>query len=378
MIKIFYVIDSFDMGGAQRQLLEVMRGLNPRRYQAVVCPLWPLMALEADYQQTGWPIIRVHKRSQLDVSVIWRLAREMRAFRPHLVHTWLFTGNLWGRLAAALARVPGVIASERTVVPKEKSRQDGSFFNCILAGVSDIITANSQEGLREIQFVSGITAPALKVIYNGVDLEHFNNRRVQSTTSELRKSLGIESDSLILGNIGRLTEQKGQDVLLQAARLLVHGGKNLKVVIVGGGPRRQELDNLAEKLGLHGSVLFLGPRSDIPQLLSLFDIFVLPSRWEGFPNVVLEAMAMAKAVVATDVAGVSELVEHEVTGLLVKSGDPHHLAQAIRRLMDAPALAAQMGVAGRQRVERHFSVEGMVAETTNLYDDLLRQKGIRP
>lgn len=378
MIKIFYVIDSFDMGGAQRQLLEVMRRLDPRRYQAVVCPLWPLMALEADYQQTSWPIIRVHKRTQLDVSVVWRLARAMRAFRPHIAHTWLFTGNLWGRMAAALARVPGVIASERTVVPKGRSRPDESFVNGILAGVTDIVTANSQEGLRKLKFISGITPPARKVIYNGVDLQHFNSRRVQSTTSELKKSLGIAPDSLILGNIGRLTEQKGQDVLLQATRLLVHSGKNLQVVIVGGGPRRQDLDNLAENLGLRGSVLFLGPRSDIPQLLSLFDIFVLPSRWEGFPNVVLEAMAMAKPVVATDVAGVSELVEHGVTGLLVEAEKPEALAQDLLRLMDNPGLAAQMGAAGRQRVERQFSVERMVAKTTALYDDLLRQKGIRP
>jgi glycosyltransferase involved in cell wall biosynthesis len=108
------------------------------------------------------------------------------------------------------------------------------------------------------------------------------------------------------------------------------------------------------------------------------DIFVLPSCREGLPNVILEAMAMARPVVATDVGGVSELVEHEVTGFLVEAGHPQPLAQALLRLMDNPGLAAQMGAAGRQLVERQFSLERMVAGTTALYDDLLRQTEIRP
>lgn len=378
MVRVFYVIDSFDIGGAQRQLLELMRRLDRRRYQAVVCPLWPLMALEADYQQTGWPIIRTHKKAHLDISVIWRLAREMRAFRPHIVHTWLFTGNFWGRLAAALARMPVVISGERVVAPKGIVPPYAALVNYLAACLADVITFNSQNGQREAKLPGGIKRPSLKVIYNGVDLQRFDIAQVQSAATVLKKSLGIEIDALILGNIGRLTDQKGQDILLQAAHQLIQRGNNLKVILVGAGPTRHELEALAAELGLRDAVLFLGPRSDIPELLSLFDIFVLSSHWEGFPNVILEAMAMGKPVVATDVAGVSEMVEHGVTGLLVKAGDPHLLAQAILRLMDNPGLAAQMGRAGRQRVERDFSVERMVAETTALYDDLLRQKGIRP
>jgi glycosyltransferase involved in cell wall biosynthesis len=377
MIRIFYVIDSFDIGGAQRQLLELMRRLDRRRYQAVVCPLWPLMALEADYQQTGWPIIRTHKKAHLDISVAWRLAREMRAFRPHIVHTFLFTGNLWGRLAAALARPQAVISTQMSVMPKAKRLPYAALVNQVLAGITDVVTFDSRRGQREYGLAGIMSQPLLKVIHNGADLQMFEPSGFQAAISDFRRSLGIEENLFILGNIARLTEQKGQEVLLQAVSLLGRNGRNLKVVLVGGGPRRGELESLADRLGISDHVLFLGPRHDLPELLSLFDIFVLSSLWESLPVIILEAMAMGKPVVATDVAGVSEVVEHGVTGLLVEAGNPQLLAQAILKLMDNPELAAQMGLAGRQRVERDFSVERMVAETTALYDDLLRQKGIR-
>jgi glycosyltransferase involved in cell wall biosynthesis len=377
MVRIFYVIDSFDIGGAQRQLLELMRRLDRRRYQAVVCPLWPLMALEADYQKTGWPIIRTHKRAHLDISVAWRLAREMRAFRPHIVHTFLFTGNLWGRLASALAKPPAVISTMMSVMPQAKRQPYMALVNQVLAGVTDVLTFDSRRGQREYG-LSGIRRqPSLMVIHNGADLQRFEASRFQAVIPEIRRSLGIEDNCPILGNIARLTEQKGQEVLLQAVNLLIRKGQNLKVVLVGGGPKRPELENLVDTLGIKDHVFFLGPRHDLPELLSLFDIFVLSSHWESLPVIILEAMAMAKPVVATDVAGVSEMVEHEVTGLLVEPDKPHLLAQTILSLLDNPGLAAPMGAAGRKRVECEFSVGRMVAETTALYDDLLRQKGIR-
>jgi glycosyltransferase involved in cell wall biosynthesis len=376
--RIFYVIDSFDIGGAQRQLLELMRRLDCQRYQAVVCPLWPLMALEADYQKTGWPIIRTHKKTNLDISVAWRLAREMRAFRPHVVHTFLFTGNLWGRLAAALSRPRVVISTQMSVIPKDKSLPYADLVNRVLAMVTDVITFDSQRGRRQSSLKNQRSRPSLKVIPNGADLQLFQAGQVQASIPELRKSLGIEENLFILGNIARLTEQKGQEVLLQAVSLLIREGQNLKVVLVGGGPKRHELESLADTLGIKDYVLFLGSRHDLPELLGLFDIFVLSSHWESLPVIILEAMAMARPVVATDVAGVSEVVEHEVTGLLVPPDNPHLLAQAVLKLMNDPGLAAHMGAAGRRRVEREFSVERMVAETTALYDDLLSQKGLHP
>lgn len=378
MTRIFYVIDSFDIGGAQRQLLELVRRLDKNRFEVAVCPLWPLMALEADYQETGWPIIRTHKKAHLDISVIWRLAQEMKAFRPHIVHTMLFTGNLWGRLSAVLARPQVVISTQMSVMPKAKRQPYAALVNRVLAGVTDVITFDSMRGQRECGLARIMKRPFLKVIHNGADLQLFEASRFQAGIPELRKSLGIDDNCSILGNIARMTEQKGQEVLLQAVNLLIRKGQNLKVVLVGGGPKRRELENLADTLGIRDHVFFLGPRHDLPELLSLFDIFVLSSHWESLPVIVLEAMAMERPVVATNVAGVSEMVVHGETGLLVEANDPQALAENIMKLINHPNLAKQMGKAGRKRVERKFNVERMVAETTALYDDLLRQKGIRP
>jgi glycosyltransferase involved in cell wall biosynthesis len=263
-----------------------------------------------------------------------------------------------------------------SVVPKGQRLPYAALVNQVLAGISDVITFDSQRGKREYGLAGIMNRPLLKVIHNGADLQMFEPSRFQAVIPDFRRSMGIEENLFILGNIARLTEQKGQEVLLQAVSLLIRQGRNLKVVLVGGGPRRGELESLVDRLGINDHVLFLGPRHDLPELLSLFDILVLSSHWESLPVIILEAMAMAKPVVATDVAGVCEVVEDEVTGLLVEPNKPQLLAQAILKLMDNPGLAAQMGIAGRQRVERDFSVERMVAETTALYDDLLRQKGI--
>ena len=378
MIRLFYVIDSLDIGGAQRQLLELLRRLDRRRYQAAVCPLWPLMALEPDYQQTGWPIVKIHKKAHMDISITWRLAREMRAFQPHIVHTFLFTGNLWGRLAAALARTPAVISTQMSVIPKAKRLPYMALVDQVLAGVTDIMTFDSYKGQRECGLARIMGRPSLKVIHNGADLQVFEAHRFRAGILEMKRSLEIGENCVVLGNIARLTEQKGQEVLLRAASLLIREGRNLRVMLVGDGPKRSELESLADTLGIRDYVHFLGPRHDLPELLSLFDIFVLSSHWESLPVIVLEAMAMARPVVASDVAGVSEMVDHETTGLLVKAGEPQLLADALLRLMSNPESAVQMGLAGRARVEQDFSVERMVEETTALYDDLLKQKGIHP
>ena len=372
MIRIFYVIDSFEFGGAQRQLLELIRGLDPKRYEVAVCPLWPVRGFQSEFLETGARIIDTQKMAHLDVTIAWRLARRMRCFRPHIVHSWLFTGNFWGRLAAALARVPVVIASERNVVPDNFLPTYEAWLNYALANKTDVMIHNSQAG-----FDRDAVSNLKRLIYNGVDLQRFDARRSVSWSEEQRNSLGLDPDLLVVGTIGRLATQKGQKNFLHALRLLREDGLKLQGVVVGEGPLQADLEALADELGLRQEVSFLGARKDIPEILSLFDIFVLPSLWEGFPNVILEAMAMAKPVVATKVAGVVEVVVDGVTGCLVDPGDLPRLAEAIGRLSRDPGLIARMGQDGRKRVEAKFCLERMVAETTALYQELIGLKGIK-
>jgi glycosyltransferase involved in cell wall biosynthesis len=379
MIKIFYVIDSFAMGGAQRQLLELLRGLNRTRYEAAVGTVWPLMDLEEEYRETGVQVYTIHKHCHWDISFSWRLARQMKAFRPHIVHAWLSTGNLWGHVAASLARVPVVLLSLRNIV---KPGAEPGYYSWVhsaihhLAGPVDAIIANSRTQLENPGVPGWKNSGKLQVIYNGVDLRRFNLKHAPAWKDKLRRELGLSSNTLVVGTIGRLAPQKRQDRFLKAVRYLVDSGYDLVAVLTGEGPLRAELEGLAARLQLQDRIFFLGARQDIPELLAWFDIFVLPSDWEGFPNVILEAMAMGRPVVATDVGGVAELVLRGKTGLLLDADEPSLLAEAIKKLIDNPNLAQQMGEAGRRRAEEKFSLGRMVEQTTGLYQDLLPGKGL--
>jgi len=173
-----------------------------------------------------------------------------------------------------------------------------------------------------------------------------------------------------------LAEQKRVGDLLKAIDLLQHVQPDLRTVIVGEGPLRDQLEETARTYALDGRLRFLGHRDDVPRLIAAADAVVLPSAYEGLPNVVLEAMRFRKPVVATAAPGTTEVVVNNETGLLVPVGDVMLLARAIRDVVRDPALARRLGEAGRARVDTQFRAETMIAQFAELYENLARAKGI--
>jgi glycosyltransferase involved in cell wall biosynthesis len=176
--------------------------------------------------------------------------------------------------------------------------------------------------------------------------------------------------------VGRLAEQKRVDDLLKAIDLLQHVQPNLRTVIVGEGPLRDRLEETAHAFHLDGRVRFLGHRDDVPRLMAAANVVVLPSAYEGLPNVVLEAMRFRKPVVATAAPGTTEVVVDNETGMLVPVGNVMLLARSIRDIVRDPELASRLGEAGRARVETHFRADAMIAQFAALYENLARSKGI--
>lgn len=371
--RIIYVIDSFEIGGAQRQLLEVVRHLDKERYRVAVCPIWNIPDLESLYHQTGVEIVRIHKHFSADFTVAFRLAQWIRQFRPHVVHTWLFTGSLWGRLAAVLARSPVVIASERSVRPDGYDSLPVRFFSKALIGCTDVITANSQVGIDALH-KQGYAAEKTRLIFNGVDTRHFSPQATEMLRLAARQKFGMPSDALVIGMVARLSYPKDQATLLRALQQLLHQGENVYGVIVGSGPAKNYLITLVNELGINERVVFAGQQEDVAPFLSMMDLFVLSSFWEGMPNAVLEAMSMGLPVVAADVAGTAEAVLDNQTGFLVPPGNVDALAERLLRLIHDAGLRAQMGLAARQRAVSVFSMEQMVLQTTTLYDELINRK----
>jgi len=220
--------------------------------------------------------------------------------------------------------------------------------------------------------VNGVGLPAARitVIPNGVDVA-----RYQPEPRRARDTLGLQPHHRLIGHVARLEPEKDQVSLLQAFRTVADAHPDVRLVIVGDGSQRRELERAATELGVEGRVDFLGVREDVPDLLPHFDVFVLSSSSEGLPLSILEAMACARPVVATAVGEISRVVTNGVTGMTVPPGNAPALAHAMSMMLDRPAWAAAMGAAARRLVESAYSLTRVVEQYQALYASVYAARG---
>jgi glycosyltransferase involved in cell wall biosynthesis len=284
-----------------------------------------------------------------------------------VLHTHLFGSNTLGRLLGRLAGVPVIIAHEHWATSARRE----VWINRLLYRLSDRTIVPSAATKSMLVKYGGIPSQAIEVVYNGVDTAQFSRPYGRE---EVRSELGIPNDALLVGVVGRLSEEKGGvDLLVRAVARLHKTEPSVRLLVVGDGPMRAGLEGLASKV-TEGLVTFTGTRSDVARLLGAMDVFALPSLSEALPLVVLEAMSAGLPVVATRVGGVPEVVDDGVTGLLLAPGSEDALYWALRRLGAAPNLRAQLGRAGQAHVKAHFTIERMVECIEALYESLLARK----
>jgi glycosyltransferase involved in cell wall biosynthesis len=228
--------------------------------------------------------------------------------------------------------------------------------------------------------VEGIRADKIVTIWNGIDVAKYDPPDAPRRRAAIRRELGIDDACQVVTTVGRLAPQKGHEHLIAAVPAILARAPQAHFLILGEGPLDEALAAQARATGLDESVHFLGVRDDVRDVLLGSDLFVLPSLWEGLPNVVLEAMAAGLAVVATSVDGTPELVFDGDTGVLVPPGEPEALAAAVMALLADPSRAAQLGAAGRRRAVAHFSHQRNTQAYVDLYTRILQTKsrGHRP
>jgi len=358
-IKILYVIATLDRAGAESQLSCLARALDTQRFASFVACLTRGGPIEDELRQDGIPYEILGKRGKYDLSVIRRLARLIEREKPDIVHTWLFTANAFGRTAAVLAGCPHLIASERCVDPWKKFRH--RFIDRFLGRFTDRVVANA-EAVRRFYIRSGIPEHKIVVIRNGLDLSRF---------AAIRRTAAAEDAAKIIGTVARLEDQKGVVYLLEAVGLLKSRGHDIHLVVVGDGPLKDKLIQRCAQLEITDRVRFAGRSDDAAALVATWDAFVLASLWEGLPNVVIEAQALGVPVVATDVGGVSELIENGKTGLLVAPRDPQDLADRVEWVMTDRVLAAEMAFAARAQALTRYRVDTMVQRYEALYEEVV-------
>lgn len=372
-IKIVYAIKAMPVGGSQTHLVQVLRLLDRERFEPSLYCLTGDGALLETVRAIGVPVVDGGLREGLKgvgaSLAVLRFARYLRRERVRVVHNYLLRANAIGSLAARVAGVPVMLVSKRGCHERRGFELAGAKLGNWL---SDCVTANANAVRDFVHQNEGCPLEKMVMIPSGVDTDRFR----PLPPGDYKARLGLDPQRPVVGIVTRMRVRKGVEEFLRAMIILRARHPQTQVVVVGEVALEEELQAIVAEGGLAPHLHLLGRRSDMPDVLSAFDVFVLSSHDEGMSNAILEAMAMEKPVVATDVGGTGEVVHHGQTGLLVPAKDPAALAAAVGELLDTPARLIAMGRDGRHVVEQRFSARAMVHQMEELYCKLLQQRGL--
>lgn len=313
-----------------------------------------------------------------DLDALGQLFRLLQRERFDIVHTHNSKGGFLGRLAARLAGSPVVHTVHGFAFHGQESRLRRRLFvglERLAAGWSDQLIAISQPMIEWAQHEGIADASRFAKIYSGIELQRF---RAAASDPNLKRRLGLQSDSTVIGMVSKLWEGKGHQVLLEAASIMQRRGLEFQILLVGEGQLEAELKAMVRRMGLDQRVVFTGFRPDIAQVTAQLDIACLPSFYEGMGRVALEAMAAGKPMVASAVGGLPELVEDGATGYLFPPGDAGTLSERLERLITDPKLRRSMGEEGARRADERFSASRMVEQIHQVYWRLLTESGTAP
>ena len=366
-MKILYIANRPDVfSGGEISLLELISRIDRRRFEPVLlCPGEGSFAERARSAGIVTEIRGLPSMRTLDLPGVFRAAGKIRdVIREHAIDI-VHTNGMRAQFYASLA-VKGTGSSLLWHV--RESARDWPLYESYLAGRADFIVCVS-EGVRQAHFSGNERLLAKsRVIYNGVDTKTFS--RDPEAGKRIRAELGVSDTQQLIGTMGLFIPRKGQDVLLKAFKRLAGTHPGVRLLMAGkvvDDAYFKSLKALSDGLGLGKSVLFAEPRPDVRDVLSALDVFVLPSSREGFSRVLLEAMACALPVVASDVAGNNEAVAEGETGFLVPFGDDIRLEEALEKILSNKKRAIDMGRKARERVERAFTIQKCVDLTEALY-----------
>lgn len=362
-IRIAFCITDLDIGGAERMLVELVTRLDRRKWEPHVFCLSKPGKLVEQLEAARVPTVCFGVSRAWQIGVIRCLAKELRAFRPALLQCFLFHANLAGRIAAKWAGVRRVVcgirvAERRSRIPLWLDRLTQGLVNhnvCVSQGVAEFSIRNA-----------GLRPDKISVIPNAVDFQRFAD-----ASPICRDAFGIPKEARVILFVGRLEPQKSPFLLLETFDRLRKRHPDWHLVLVGNGPLKPAITSWITANQLETAVTLAGWRGDIPSLLKGTDCLVLPSQWEGMPNVVLEAMAAGLPVVVSKVEGTKELIEHGTDGLLFEPDSRQELECQIETLLTDSRLALTLAKNAQLKVRKFFTFESMVAAYEHVYRCLL-------
>lgn len=362
-MRVLLLTDDAGIGGGQRHILSLARLLNPSKFEVIVgCPAKGYLADEV--RRAGLRHADISLPAGPSPVALLRTLALLRSLRPDILHTHGGTAGFYGRTAALF--VPGIRTVHTYHGIHYLNFQRGFrrwVYTCVdrmllrwTTGIICVARSDFEAGLK-----AGVVRRDASVITNGIDVEEF---RPHARTKVRNKRVGT---------IGRLHVQKGQKYLILAMRKVLDREPAATLTIVGDGELLEPLRAQAAELGMAERIEFAGARTDTAEQFASMHVFVLPSLWEGFPLVILEAMAAGKPIVATRVNGVTEILEDGVDAILVPPRDVDRLAEGILSLLLSDELADRLGARALEKVKRNFGVKTMVESTEHMYGHVLNE-----
>lgn len=363
--SILFLANSLGAGGAEQVLINLTKHLSDRGYRVKILCLHE----QGIYFDTISKNVSV-KVLDLPYRIRWKeilhLKRVIASEKPTIVQCFHSNPNRWGAFAARLARVPLIITNLQNCYYSESllSRLfNRFFFNFTTHAIS------CSNAVRNFHiYHKKYPASKITTIHNSVDLKHFPTK---DTKSYLREELSLTDDTFLIGIVASMIPQKGHSYLLLAAKEVIREHPKAVFVLVGEGAMHNEIKAIIKSKNLENNVYLLGTRTDIPEVLSSLDLFVLPSIWEGFGVAILEAMASELPVIASRVDGIPEIVVEGETGLLVQPKDVNGLTEAMLYFLNNPEERKRMAKAGSRRSIEYFSMETMVDKYLELYQKFI-------
>lgn len=367
--RVLLFIQSLELGGSEKQCVEIARVLSENGFAVTVGCMRRTGPLRRRIAEAGIPLVEFPVGSLLRPRALlqmWRLVRFIRANRFDVVHASDLYANLFSIPAARLAGVPVIVSSQRdlsnwwwyTPLRRRILRS--------VQGLSTYLLVNSSAIRTQLINEDRFDSQKIRIVYNGIDVDRYTSPAGDESSRALPSSIA-KSDTLVAMVANMHTDGKGHSDLIAAARAVCRQRPHVRFLLIGDGEMRPIFEAQARSAGLQESVLFLGHRTDIPEILSRCDVGILASRAEGLPNAVMEYMAAGLATIATPVGGVPEIIDHCVNGILVPTESPDAISKEILRLLDDDALRHRIGEAGTETMRSRFDFACVLSRLMDIY-----------
>ncbi|MFC1808514.1 glycosyltransferase [Candidatus Omnitrophota bacterium] len=365
---ILLLSTTLDQGGCEKMVYELVRGIDKDMFRVIVAALIGEGPYGKKIKAEGVDVHYLKMKGYLDVTVFKRLEYLIRDYNITLIHSFLFHANIIGRLAAHFNKVPHNISAVRTM---ERGAHWHLIFDILTKAFVEFELTNS-ELVRLFMVKKTFSNPEkIRTIHNGI---FCNEIPLVEEQAKLKRELGIEEGQLVVGTVGCLEVAKGHDMFLKIAKCIVRKRDDITFVIVGEGRLRKKLERKIKLMRLKKKVILAGFREDAVKVMSFFNVFILTSRWEGFPNVILEAMSQKVPVISTDVGGVCEIITPGENGELVTGNNVNTFVSRIGTYLSDTVLREKYSHEGYRSVIERYPLSKMIDQTMMIYKLLLDVK----